>query len=181
MRYQTRHSFVVGDRFPRLRLIRVAVAVGLLCLGCQPNVEMGEPINMGPFTFEVDSASAGPSPFRALRSTEIRVYFRVVDDESNGSTNFAHFLMNTLGPPRFYVPQITSIIDSHGHRFTALMEGGSRPARFTLETFSATTSEEFDNQFVAAHADMEPAEFRLVIENPERRDGQPRMVSVQLR
>ncbi|MEJ2152748.1 MAG: hypothetical protein P8Y29_07330, partial [Gemmatimonadota bacterium] len=50
-------------------------------------------------------------------------------------------------------------------------------ARFPLIEFSLR---EDSSETAARHIDKHPADFRLVIENPDHQSGQPRKVSIQL-
>jgi hypothetical protein len=158
-------------------LLLVAIASGLLCLGCAraEKYELDQEIEMGPFTFSVQSARMviGSGHPRLdvdlfLRNDsgvdiEFADYFNdLVDIEGNKNSSMR------LSPRM-------KVVDIHGHGFVGAVK--YETAEFIIWEVRLRDEEEFNEQ----HSNMETKDFRIAIKNPDPQKGQPRMVSVQLK
>ena len=70
------------------------------------------------------------------------------------------------------------LMDIHGHTFDGGLWDRSN-MRFAIEDLVGIIPE-LDESFTAEHLDLRAADFALIIENPDRRDGQPSKISIQL-
>ncbi len=158
---------------------------------------MGQAIEMGPFTFKVEKATAftDDQTYDDARRV-VQVIFKLLEQESNSKADFGYFLSDRgdgQGRPSFTMfthPHVT-IEDDHGHSFNTDVRNdkhvrrdtGSWYADFYLYLWSNWVSdavEEKEQAFGRAHLEMQPGDFRLTITNPDPEEGQPRAVSIQL-
>jgi hypothetical protein len=151
----------------------------VLCLGCSSaeDYDMGQTIEMGPFAFQVVGAWA-TSPDD--RHPEIFVDFRLLSDQSHGQIGFDDILNDMVdsegnATAKMRLSPRTKVVDGHGHRFVGVVSDLS--ARYILFEVRLRDQDRFENE----HFGMRPEDFRLVIKNPDRRKGQPRAASIQLR
>ena len=167
-----------------------AAAGGVALAGCSmaQDHEMGQEIQMGPFTFEVRSASPSLDVRDTGRVRVISVTFRVLKDESRPRIDFGEFLSDMVGfqaAPRMMVFPHTTLVDSHGHKFKSDVRGTPPRARFqitsALDLVEVMADAERLQRFNDAHLETQPSDYRLIIENPDRREGQPRAIRIQLR
>lgn len=172
----------------RARVVRTVwiTAIGSASLfACAGNerYEMGQTIEMGPFTFRVESASATvrSRDGRPRKVVEVELWQLSVQPGANG--DLARFL--TPGSEFAPRPQIR-IRDREGNEFSGqvgLKRGDRWPVSFELADASGFTaaSRERADRFAERQLTKGPRDFRLYITNPDRRAGQPREVWLQLR
>ncbi len=171
----------------------VVAAGSLMLAGCSmaEDYEMGQEIQMGPFTFEVKSASATVRYQEDMgRERIISVTLRVLKNESRPRIDFGDFLNDMVGVQwkmQLIADSNLTLVDSHGHKFLGGVgnQGGRPQARFEItslyDTFENPFNVERIQRFNDAHLETQPSDYRLIIENPDRREGQPRAVRIQLR
>ncbi len=144
---------------------------------------MGQTIEMGPLSFRVESVSTTLRSHEGKPRRVIEVELWQVSVDPDEDMDLVRFLMRgTEFAPR---PQI-KIRDREGHEFSGRMGLRRRdrwPARFELAEASGFTdaSRERADRFAEQHLSMGPRDFRMYINNPDRRPGQPRAVWLQLR
>jgi hypothetical protein len=157
--------------------IVLALCASFASPGCQKKTQeyrLEQPINMGPFSFEVERTeesvklvhpSEGPN-------LEIRVYYRMLD---NKTPQFGKTLDETLLGVRI-VDKANNTIESGGGR---VLSGGRPHPSEWVDTF--TVSPTLMGVRDRAKLGQSASDFRLIIDNPDVRDGQPERVSIQLR
>ena len=167
-------------------LIAVFVA-GLTAAACA-NVneyELQQPITMGPWTFQIERATERIESHGNLRLKMISVTLKLENYMERHQKPFDDFLKGRTEGSIMEHPHL-ALVDEAGNSFDAEdvspLSGGSLrseswSARFPLIEFSMRES---SSETAARHIDKHPADFRLVIENPDHRNGQPRKVSIQL-
>jgi hypothetical protein len=157
--------------------IVLALCASLASLGCEKKTQeyrMDQPINMGPFSFEVERTeeavklkhpSEGPN-------LEIRVYFRMLDDKT---PPFGKTLDETLLEVRIR-DKAGNTIESPGPR---VVSGDRHHPSEWVEIFEVSPSliGVRDRTKLGKRA----SDIRLIIDNPDVREGQPERVSIQLR
>jgi hypothetical protein len=144
-----------------------------------------QPITMGPWTFQVERATERIESQGTLRFKMISVTLKLENYMERHEKPFDDFMKGrTEGSPMEH-PHL-ALVDEAGNSFDAVdvspLSGGSLRseswrARFPLIEFSMRES---SSETAARHIEKHPADFRLVIENPDHRSGQPRKVSIQL-
>ncbi len=171
---------------PRLlRVLVISAAGSLSLLGCSgtERYEMGQTIEMGPFSFRVQTVSSTLRSHEGRPRRVIEVELWQLSAEPDEDMDLARFLIRgTEFAPR---PQI-KIRDREGHEFSGSLGLRRRdrwPASFELGRASGFTaaSRERADRFAEEHLSMGPRDFRMYITNPDRRAGQPRAVWLQLR
>jgi len=157
--------------------IVLAICASLISLGCAKKTQeyrLEQPINMGPFSFEVERTeesvklvhpSEGPN-------LEIRVYYRMLD---NKTPPFGKTFDETLLGVRI-VDKANNTIESGGGR---VVSGDGRHPSEWVDTF--TVSPSLMGVRDKSKLGQRVSDFRLIIDNPDVRDGQPERVSIQLR
>ena len=133
-----------------------------------------QPINMGPFSFEVERAeqslklvhpSEGPN-------LEIRVYYRMLD---NKTAPFGKTFDETLLGVRI-VDKAGNTIEYSGR---GVVSGDRHHPSEWCDIF--TVSPSLIGVRDKGKLGQSASDFRLIIDNPDLRDGQPERVSIQLR
>jgi hypothetical protein len=157
--------------------IVLALCASLASLGCEKKTQeyrMDQPINMGPFSFEVERTeeavklkhpSEGPN-------LEIRVYFRMLD---NKTPPFGKTLDETLLEVRIR-DKAGNTIESPGPR---VVSGDRHHPSEWVEIFEVSPS--LMGVRDRTKLGKSASDFRLIIDNPDVREGQPERVSIQLR
>jgi hypothetical protein len=162
----------------------------MVAAGCTEEYELGQPIEMGPWTFEVSGASQGTTS-GGSRAKTIRVDLVLHNYEERHRQTFDQFLENcSEGMMTICNPRI-GVEDDEGNQFQAVdvrpVSGGSmRSRRWIVECPLYYGSRENPmsmdwDESAARHLDKRPADFRVIIRNPDPQRGQPRRVSIQLR
>jgi len=157
--------------------IVLALCASIVALGCEKKTQeyrLEQPINMGPFSFEVERTEEsvklvhpGEGP-----NLEIRVYYRMLD---NKTPPFGKTLDETLLGVRI-VDKANNTIESGGGR---VVSGDRHHPSEWVDTF--TVSPSLMGVRDRAKLGQSASDFRLIIDNPDMRDGQPERVSIQLR
>ena len=164
-------------------------------------MELGQHIDMGPYTFEVAGAKKGRTQISDRRMASIEVLFRLHrDDTAPFTTDFNHSFRNRM-----------QLVDTAGNTFQVFptpntqeyemsMGGEAQPVagywptsrevyragRRSSDTYRATIplDAEYDNRGRerGAHERFGDAvsDFRLIVDNPRRMDDQPGRVVIQL-
>ena len=170
----------------RLTLALVASALaGVSLVGCSSTkrYELGQTIEMGPFSFRVERASSKVGHESGRQRRVIEVDFWLLSGESDSGVALGPFF--TPGNALVSHPHI-KIEDRHGHEFPGrvdVRDGDHWPVSFRLVGrggFSPSERETAE-EIAASHLEMGPRDFRLYIRNPDRRGQQPRAVWIQLR
>jgi hypothetical protein len=139
--------------------------------------QVGQPIEMGPYSFSVTSPAQG----RSWQSAEgpyyeIEVRFRLDrDDTAPFTTDFNESFLDAM-----------RILDAAGNAFgcsPSAVDGAYRAGRYRSDQyrrlFGYSQSSDGVTDFVKVGT--KPTDFQLIITNPEPKDGQPRRVIVQLK
>src|SRR6266446_1306536 len=157
--------------------IALALCTSLAGLGCKKKTQeyrMDQPISMGPFSFEVERTEESvklvhPSEGPTL---EIRVYYRMLD---NKTPPFGKTFDETLLRVRID-DKVKNTIEYSGR---GLLAGDRRHPSEGCDIF--TVSRTLIGVRDTAKLGQRASDFRLIIDNPDVREGQPEQVSIQLR
>lgn len=170
-----------------LRLL-VTLFVFILWACSQPTeYQMGQAVEMGPFAFTVESASEKKPSFSKSRGDKARRYYKtiLVDFEldpgrsSGAKVKFDDFLNDTAGETGMFVKPLVKIVDREGRKFDGLVYRVSGREHWRAEF--ALVVPRRGTKSAQDYLDRQVSDFRLLIENPDRREGQPRQVSIRLR
>ncbi len=164
--------------------ILAAVAITTACANGD-EYALRQPITMGPWTFQVERVTERIESRTSLRLKVVSVTLKLDNYMERHEKPFDDFMS---GETRGLVtaPPHLMLVDEAGNRFyvedLSPLSGGSLRsegwnARFSLIQHSMRESA---SESAAEHFDKHPADFRLVIENPDHRSGQPHKVSIQL-
>jgi hypothetical protein len=169
------------------------VTLSLALLSCaailtEEQVGMNEPIEMGPWTFEVKRASAqvdmrGNTPFKT-----VTVILKLHNYRERHEKPFDDFLNGRSPKSLMDFPHL-HLVDESGTKFDvesiSPMSGGSlRSERWRAGFLLVPSNLGFNrsaSDAAAEHLDKRPSDFRLVFKNPDRRETQAALVSVQLK
>jgi len=162
----------------RLRLIPWLLAL-LLC-GCSQETEykVGQTIEMGPFAFVVEHAHKRVSSFNTGDpKIEILVDLRL-DAATGAKVKFDEFLNDTAGQRGMIIYPHMEIWDRDGRKFLGMVRriSGREHWRAEFLLVDDVGGPGTARQYVNHRA----ADFRLIIKNPDRREGQPGRVAVAL-
>jgi hypothetical protein len=163
------------------------LAAGVTTTACTTGDEYAprQPITMGPWTFQVERATERIENHGNLRFKMISVTLKLENYMERHEKPFDDFMKGRTEGSIMEHPHL-ALVDEAGNSFDAEdvspLSGGSLrseswSARFPLIEFSMRES---SSETAARHIEKHPADFRLVIENPDHRSGQPRKVSIQL-
>ena len=157
--------------------IVLALCASLAWVGCGKKTQeyrMDQPINMGPFSFEVERTEDSVKPVHPSEgpTLEIRVYYRMLD---NKTPPFGKPFDETLLYVRI-VDKADNTIDYSGR---GLLAGDRRHPSEWCDIF--TVSRTLIGVRDTAKLGQRASDFRLIIDNPDVREGQPEQVSIQLR
>ena len=156
--------------------IVLALCASLAWVGCGKKTQeyrMDQPINMGPFSFEVDRTEESVKQYPSEGPTlEIRVYYRMLD---NKTPPFGKTFDESLVYVRV-VDKADNTIDYSGR---GLLAGDRRHPSEWCDVF--TVSRTLIGVRDSAKLGQRASDFRLIIDNPDVREGQPERVSIQLR
>ncbi len=186
-------SFPSAD--PARHALRTATtAFAIVCLisfGCTVEREggIGEPIEMGPWRFEVERAfdiiesdgSGGPYKF-------VTVELKLHNYQERHEKPFDDFLNGYRRGAFIAFPKI-NLMDKDGTSFDGWAipdSGGSLRSerwtvRFRLVPSSMVSIMQSDSDLAPKYLDTELSDLRMVITNPDRRTGQPGTLSVRLK
>lgn len=158
--------------YPRQSLLAVMACCGILLLpGCpaKPEIyQMGEAIEMGPFVFEVEGATEEVNP----REKVINVNFRLhIERSAPFKKPFGEFLSKM------------HLVDTAGNKIDIWGIGPVSGNQLSATEWRARVrlDQESRNGGDAENLGDRPRDFRLIVINPDPREGQARRVSIQLR
>lgn len=143
--------------------------------------EIGQKIDMGPYTFTVKWAKEGwwhvGPPRRHIK--QIEVYFRLHRDDSAPFTScFTSYLFDMeiedLAGNRFISPGGPVPLSPYTKAGRIRSETGEYNAVFTLDPDKSTVR---DREHIGQH----PQDFKLIIKNPDPKADEPHRISVQLK
>src|SRR5262245_6238194 len=138
--------------------------------------QMRQSIEMGPYSFSVASAAPGRS-WQSVEGPyyEIEVHFRLDrDGTAPFTTDFNSSFVDAM-----------RIVDAAGNTFgcsPGAVDGTYRAGRYRSDRYRCLFrySRSSDGVTDFAKVGTKPADFQLIITNPDPKDGQPRRVIVQL-
>lgn len=164
-----------------LRLLASLFVFVLWACSQATEYQMGQAIEMGPFTFSVERASEKMSSLsKGPRSKTILVDFELDPERSSGAkVKFDDFLNNTAGETGMFIKPLVKVVDHEGQEFLGLLYRVSGRKRWRAEFMLVVPRR--GTKSAQDYLDRPMSDFRLLIENPGRRDGQPRRVSLRLR
>ena len=180
-------SFPSIDRARAQRLMVATSVVGLIVMGCSPleekTYQLHQPIEMGPWTFAV-TGTKEQTENRGIRLKKIFVFLELENYQERHEKPFDDFLNGRRKQSAMVRPKLWLVSDA-GKKFDGSVSpksGGSMrskrwQAAFELVGFSMR---EDSSDIAKQYLDKHPSDFRLVIQNPDRRKGQPREVTIQL-
>jgi hypothetical protein len=160
----------------RLGLIPWLLAL-LLC-GCSQETEykVGQTIEMGPFAFVIEDAYERVSSYNTGDpKIEILVDLRL-DAATGAKVKFDEFLNDTAGQRGMIIYPHMEIRDQDGRKFLGMVHRVSGRERWQAEFPLVDDGPSTARQYVNRRA----ADFRLIIKNPDRREGQPSRVKIAL-
>jgi hypothetical protein len=172
------------------------LAVCLAATACGPTAYApDQPIAMGPWTFRIERTARTETrsrPSNAIKTVFVFVslenyrerHERTFDDFLNGESPGSNFLtprMELVDDVGEHFVGIVSPVDRSRSRRGSSMRSARWRARFLLiPTACCSILGSPQPERAGEYLDTEPADFQLVIKNPERRSGQPRRVVIQL-
>jgi len=168
--------------------VALALTAVLFVSACTRTEEraLHEAISMGPWTFDVERATASTDVHGGGRWRKIRVVLRLQNCREQHEPAFDAFL-NGGGRGSYIVFPRFELRAVDGARFDTLFlsaSGNSSSeywnAEFVLVPKDAGAMED-SARLAEPYLDRQPEDFRLVITNPERRSGQAGRVSIALR
>lgn len=154
--------------------VAALICAAACLIGCAGTEEyaLGQPVNMGPYSFEVVSADEGH--WGSYPTVDIA--FRVTRDATEPfTTSFSSSFADKM-----------ELVDAAGNAFPVAAEpvspvyraGRSRSDRYLARVRLSPSHEGVRD---AARIGKVAGDFRLVIDNPAPEGGQPRRVAVALR
>ena len=180
-------SFPSIDRARARRLMVATSMAGLIVMGCgsleEKSYQLHQPIEMGPWTFAV-TGTKEQTENRGIRLKKIFVFLELENYQERHEKPFDDFLNGRRKQSAMARPKLWLVSDA-GKKFDGSVSpksGGSMrskrwQAKFTLAEFSFS---ENSSDTAKRYLDKHPADFLLVIQNPDRREGQPRNVKIRL-
>jgi len=156
------------------------------CAAAAEDVAMRQPIQMGPWTFEVQSATERNESRGGRQVMIVSIDLKLHNYMERHEQPFDDFLNGHTAGSIMSFPHI-ELEDPSGVQFDGWLvplSGGSLRsegwrAEFPLAPSSAPGGNTAD--LVAKYLDTRLSDLRIVIDNPDRRGGQPARVSVRLR
>ncbi len=154
---------------------RAVAVIAWLLTACTHTARVGEPIDMGPFTFIVQRA------YEDRWATEDRCGAIVLSLKLTASEHAkVHFddFLNDNTTPKMVLHPAAELRDRAGHRYigwATRVEG-----RADWQVVFPLSYEETIMSDPTCAATKAPADFQLAIANPDVRSGQPRQVVVAL-
>jgi hypothetical protein len=157
--------------------IVLGLCASLASLGCEKKTQeyrLDQQINMGPFSFEVERTEESVKLVHPNEgpNLEIRVYYRMLD---NKTPPFGKTFDETLLRVRI-VDKAHNTFEYSGR---GLLAGDRRHPSEWCDIF--TVSPSLRGVRDSAKLGQRASDFRLIIDNPDVRDGQPERASIQLR
>ena len=162
------------------RLGLISWLLALLLYGCSQETEykVGQTIEMGPFAFVVEEAYERVSSFNTGEpKIEIFVDLRL-DAATGAKVKFDEFLNDTAAPRGMIIYPNMEIWDKDGHKFMGMVRRISGRERWQAEFL--LVDDDGGTSTARQYVNRRAADFRLIIKNPDRREGQPGRVAVAL-
>jgi hypothetical protein len=153
----------------------------LSVFACAPaTYEMGQPIEMGPFVFEVTNTSEQLHFFTGGgRCKKIYVSLQLHTDQSMPTkVEFGDFLNGEAKGQRMIVFPAMKLVDGNGKKFDGIVNRVSGETLWRAEFYLIDHRRGIQSGL--DYLDKAVEDFRLVIKNPEVREGQPRDVTITL-
>ena len=166
-------------------LTMVAAGVALTACTSGDEYSLGQPITMGPWTFQVERATERIESRGSLRLKMISVTLKLENYMERHEKPFDDFIKGRTEGSLMDHPHM-ELVDEAGVRFhledVRPLSGGSLRSEGWKASFPLVqlSMRESATESAAEHFDKQPTDFRLIIENPAHRSGQPRKVSIQL-
>ena len=157
----------------------IAWLLTLLLWDCSRETEykIGQTIEMGPFAFVVEEAYERLSSFSGGDpKMEILVELRLVA-AAGAKVKFDEFLNDTAGQRRMIIYPHVEIRDKDGHKFLGWV---SRISGRDYWRAAFSLVDDVGVESARQYLDRRAADFYLLIDNPDRRPGQPSRVAVTL-
>lgn len=154
--------------------------LALLVWGCGQETEykLGQTIKMGPFAFVVEDAYERVSSFNTGDpKIEILVDLRL-DAATGAKVKFDEFLNDTAADHGMIIYPHMEIRDKDGRTFLGMVRRISGRERWQAEFL--LVDDVGGTSTARQYVDRRAADFRLIIENPDRREGQPGRVVIAL-
>ncbi len=150
------------------------------CVGGETEFEVGEWIQMGPFTFTVGSATVQYVDYEAVNPSRrgIRVELRVDLERSEPSKVKFNDFLNGTAPDRLLASPTMKVVDAEGHEFDGWVQRVSGKDRWwaSFELIDhrrgLPSAEQFKN--------LKASDLQLRIRNKDRRPAQPATAVIQL-
>ena len=158
----------------------IAWLLALLVGGCSQETEykVGQTIEMGPFAFVVEDAYERVSSFNTGDpKIEILVDLRL-DAATGAKVKFDEFLNDTAGDRGMIIYPNMEIRDGDGRTFLGMVRRVSGRERWQAEFL--LVDDDGGPSTARHYVNRRAADFRLLIKNPDRREGQPGRVVVAL-
>jgi len=178
-------AFRLGEPGP------LAILLALLCLttACAAEAElaMRQPFGMGPWTFEVRSATERIEPRGGQQVKIVSIELKLLNYHERHEKPFDDFLNGHTHGSVMAFPHL-KLVDRAGTQFDGWLvpsSGGSLRSEAWRAEFVLVPSNEPDPMSSTAdmagkYLDTRLSELRLAIDNPDQREGQPYRVSVKL-
>ena len=154
--------------------------LALLLCGCSQEAEykVGQTIEMGPFAFVVEDAYERVSSYNTGEpKIEIFVDLRL-DAATGAKVKFDEFLNDTAAPRGMIIYPNMEIWDRDGRKFQGMVHRVSGRERWQAEF--PLVDDDGGPSTARQYVNRRAADFRLIIKNPDRREGQPGRVTVVL-
>ena len=169
------------------RWLTAIATVGIAGCSATESYEFGQPIEMGPWSFEVERVQdvVETDSWRGTRRKVVTVTFRLHNYTERYERTFGDF-MDDNGPGMISFPN-AKLVHEDGAEFIPLfsaVSGGNLRserwrARATLIPVNVGITTD-TGPLAEGYADAPLSDLVLVIDNPDRRSGQPRKISVRL-
>ncbi len=159
------------------RLIPWVLAVFVCACSQEAEYKIGQTIEMGPFAFVVEDAYEQLSSFSG-GDPKIEIFVDLRLDAANGAkVKFDDFLNDTVERRMIIHPSL-EIRDQRGRKFLGLVNRVSGRERWRAEFL--LVDDLGGTESAQKYLDLRAADFRLIIKNPDRREGQPSRAAVTL-
>lgn len=162
------------------RLGLIPWLLALLACGCSQETEykVGQTIVMGPFAFVVEKAYERVSSYNTGDpKIEILVDLRL-DAATGAKVKFDEFLNDTAAPRGMIIYPHMEIRDKDGRKFLGMVHRVSGRKHWQAEFL--LVDDDGGPSTARQYVNRRAADFRLIIKNPDRREGQPSRVKIAL-
>lgn len=170
-------------RSNRLRgFVGLATWAGMLlmlaCSGAEP-FTLNQPMEMGPWKFAVTRADERIDQRGGGRWKTITIYLRLENSGERHEQTFEDFLNGSQPNAMMSHPQMT-LVDAEGNRFDGIVRPVSGDMWMAEFLLVPETRRLLSDAKALAEKQLgkHPADFRLVIQNPDHRSGQARRAEI---